>query len=674
VANEFGVKQVAERLSDTLRAYIEAQYHISNTDIIRERSELLKQPGSIGQIPYIEATPSYQQGAHYSALNLPAPVKAALSEFSAWNIGIFPRPFIHQASALESFFNSDDDLVVATGTGSGKTETFLMPILGSLLLEGTRAKTFSRFGARALLLYPMNALVSDQVSRLRRLFGDERVASYFKSKYKRIPRFGMYTSRTPYAGARSSEKDQRHVRPLLKYFLSIEFPDPQLPEEERKLLTQLCEELKSRGRWPSKHLKAFFGAEGQKWSQRLKTEENDRELFLRHEMQLQCPDLLVTNYSMLEYMLIRPIERPLFKQTKDWLAADPVNKFLIVLDEAHMYRGVGGAEVSLLLRRLLSRLDIPRERCRFILTSASLGQSAAALDSMKEFAARLTGCKDKTLFEIIRGTPETRPPARPADVPETVAFASLPLSDFFRYSDDFATCLKSLAGLASALGWSELENVKTQAELQRFLYGQLYGFGPVELLIKTVSGRATQLTELAANVFPDVEEDVSVSATGALLALCVFAQNGDKPLLPSRVHLLFRGLPTLYACISPNCDRRLGDLTRPSVLGALYTAPRTFCECDDGARVYELLTHRDCGAAFLRVYGRGPKATFYWYEQGGNVGGESLPLDESYLLVEKCHPKMTNQVDPVFVNIKTGRVFEIAPDDSERYVSMYRPS
>ena len=79
-------------------------------------------------------------------------------------------------------------------------------------------------------------------------------------------------------------------------------------------------------------------------------------------MQVAPPDLLVTNYSMLEYMLMRPIERPIFDHTRDWLDQNPSEKFLIVLDEAHLYRGAAGAEVGLLLRRLRDRLNISPER------------------------------------------------------------------------------------------------------------------------------------------------------------------------------------------------------------------------------------------------------------------------------------------------------------------------
>ena len=96
-----------------------------------------------------------------------------------------------------------------TGTGSGKTESFLLPILGKLAREASEEP--DAFGGqpamRALVLYPMNALVNDQLGRLRGLFGDPRLVSLFNSWAGRPPRFGRYTSRTPYAGVRTSQKD-----------------------------------------------------------------------------------------------------------------------------------------------------------------------------------------------------------------------------------------------------------------------------------------------------------------------------------------------------------------------------------------------------------------------------------------------------------------------------------
>ena len=65
---------------------------------------------------------------------------------------------------------------------------------------------------------------------------------------------------------------------------------------------------------------------------------HDQELFTRHEVQAAPPDVLVTNYSMLEYMLMRPLERPIFDHTRGWLSANPKESFLLVIDEAHLYR------------------------------------------------------------------------------------------------------------------------------------------------------------------------------------------------------------------------------------------------------------------------------------------------------------------------------------------------
>src|SRR5262249_4010602 len=135
------------------------------------------------------------------------------------SVGIFPKPYVHQVGALEAFLGRGEDLIVSTGTGSGKTETFLMNILGQLVVEAARSrKTAKKRGIRALLLSPMNALVSDQLARIRRLFGDPRVADLLESRCGRRIRFGMYTSRTPYPGPRSGEKDARHMRPMFEGF------------------------------------------------------------------------------------------------------------------------------------------------------------------------------------------------------------------------------------------------------------------------------------------------------------------------------------------------------------------------------------------------------------------------------------------------------------------------
>src|SRR3546814_14302242 len=99
---------------------------------------------------------------------------------------------------------------------------------------------------------------------------------------------------------------------------------------------------------------------------------------------------------MLEYMLMRPIERTIFDQTRDWLAANPDETFTIVLDEAHLYRGAAGAEVGLLLRRLRDRLGLPVERFQVICSTASFTDKKGA----GEFGAQLPGFPVETFAPV----------------------------------------------------------------------------------------------------------------------------------------------------------------------------------------------------------------------------------------------------------------------------------
>lgn len=246
-----------------------------------------------------------------------------------------------------------------------------MPVIGSLAIEGAeRPKSASMPGCRAMLLYPMNALVNDQLARIRRIFGDADAAGILQQGRTLPIRFGSYTGRTPYPGKRESSRDERFIKPLFEQFYKRVASVPAVQGELAKI-----------GRWPSKDLVGFYADDSvqtktyssgkrqgkqfisKNWKGRLLTQPGDRELMTRDEMQVRCPELLITNYSMLEYMLMRPIERDIFEQTKDWLKSDVRNEFILVLDEAHMYRGAGGAEVALLIRRLCARLDIHASVC-----------------------------------------------------------------------------------------------------------------------------------------------------------------------------------------------------------------------------------------------------------------------------------------------------------------------
>jgi ATP-dependent helicase YprA (DUF1998 family) len=230
------------------------------------------------------------------------------------------RLYRHQEQSIRAV-GKGRNVVVATGTGSGKTESFLYPILLHLYQE-FQAGTLCP-GVRALVLYPMNALANDQCDRLGEIC--KRLADE-NSPFRLT--FGQYIGETP-----ESENDsQRHAR------------------------DHMAERLPG-------------------------------ELVLRSEMRTTPPHILLTNYSMLEYLLLRPDDSPLFDDGRArWWT-------FLVLDEAHQYRGAKGIEMAMLLRRLKQRL---REggrtgpfRC--LATSATLVGGEGDKSSVAQFAADLFG-------------------------------------------------------------------------------------------------------------------------------------------------------------------------------------------------------------------------------------------------------------------------------------------
>lgn len=670
---ERGVHATIGRLGNSLRSYIEAQYHVRHPSLIEERRLLLEEEGAVAQVPFVESTPVYELGRPYDQLTIPAEVSVTLTKLAGAKVGLYGRPYVHQAQALERFF-AGDDLIVATGTGSGKTESFLMPIVGQLALEAARQPTGASMpGCRALLLYPMNALVNDQLGRIRKLFGNEAASAIVSADRGRPVRFGSYTGRSPYPGLRSSARDTARIQPLFDSFYLPLMADP-----------TTVSELEAIGQWPSKDLAGFYAQHLEElkpnpkggaprrfhhWKNRLITQPGDREMMTRDETQQACPDILITNYSMLEYMLMRPIERSIFQQTRTWLHADPDNELVLVLDEAHMYRGAGGAEVALLIRRLLARLEVPRERVRFILTSASLGQGAEAEAAIAEFARSLTGlaADSPRSFAVVTGTREKRPPGGPSSERQTTALANFDYASFEQFAVRGDLARRAVADLGLALGWPAPDS---ERDLADYLFEHLTGLPVLERLIEHVSGKALAIGELQNVLFG--QHPRASAALDTLMALAPFARrkSDDRVLLPTRLHMFFRGLPGLFACVDPACSHsRAKGAGR--VLGRLHTHQRRQCQC--GARVFELLTHRECGTAYLRAYADSPQPTFLWSTPSGPFReGRQPALIEVQVLVEPANPHFQDSV-PAWLDSRSGRLEYNEPTPSTGFVRVSLP-
>lgn len=739
-----------EHMREALASYIEATYHLSNSKVVRLRRNLLTN-GGVAQTPYIESTPAYVGERKFATLAIDPAVRTFLSEMASRDSEqlLFDPPYEHQAQALELTSNADaggTGIVVTTGTGSGKTESFLLPVLARLADEAThRPEHFSTRAVRALLLYPMNALVNDQLGRLRTLFGASAVRKWFFSAANRPAKFGRYTGRTLYPGIRDGERDQRRLK-TLEYYLKIEDGARAGNTQDQALL----QVLREKGRWPCKpdsYLGAFdglrnwYGKPGTHWVDgngdplRAVERPEDPELLTRHEIQAACPDLLVTNYSMLEYMLLRPIERDIFTDTREYFKAHPQETFFMILDEAHLYRGANGTEVAYLIRRLLDRLSLPLSRVTFIATSASFSNSDAAAD----FVARLTGLKPSAITTLT-GEKRAFEPAADGDGGLASALASVELNllqssslrdraavlipiaklrqkqtgapVMLRRTDGSAEeIIVTVHGLDShgeAVEEEVLLGANGSAETdQAFLivhdvkcsggrvsFARRYELGtataescdwkeddlpaalaelldelPVLGRLRNVTsgarshcdpivspGAAWALTALPPVLFPNVHAETGAAAVDALLELCSLARPKPSapPLLPARVHMLFRGLPGLWACINPDCSKIAED-ERGGPTGALYAEARQNCDC--GAQVYELHSCRDCGLSVARANVGSPTGVEHlWQDNGRAYAGESAVIEPIHVCLEDPLPQKANLVRTAFLDLKSGRI------------------
>lgn len=611
---KYGIKDTHEALRGRLYDYINSQY-FANTPILQKAilPEIIKE-GIIYREPYIEANKAYKTLIDgLENIETSQTVKRFINSFVEKNLIFFKSPYEHQVNALQSYLYGKD-LFVSTGTGSGKTECFMWPMITKIAEEMISDKSsWEQRGIRALLLYPMNALVSDQMGRLRKNFGSDA----FKDKIKtlinysnpRMPQFGMYTGRTPYSGAQSSEKDKELASSLMRDLINID-------EKMKNDFLEL-------GKLPAKHdLKGFVDAIK---ANQHNTSNDDSEMITRFEMQVNTPDILITNYSMLEYMLLRPRERNIWEDTANWLM-NSENQLLVVIDEAHMYRGASGGEVSLLLRRLLKKLNIGYDKIRFILTSASMpNESEEDFKSVEKFACDLTGrLSEGGNFEYIFGTDEILPEnscliISPKELKE-IELEKLQTEDEYkiRMIELFIKCV-----------YNKIVEFSTIVEASDWLYKNLLKVKQFQQLLKKCRGKALSFNTIIKELFVEYNSETEHATQVVVAIACLAKSFSGKVLFPARVHMFFRGLKGVYACFNPNCieSNQDGNLK----IGKVYLdSYRDKCEC--GGKIYELINHRRCGALFIKGFiDLNVRNCYYIWNSQGLIKSDNIKEIHLYL-------------------------------------------
>ena len=646
-----GANYVHKQLRTELENYIKSQYFGKSPLLLSALNNHIDDEGLLYQKPFIESSPAYitiQNGIETAQID--PWIKDFFLQLAKADLGVFSSPFAHQIAALEEAIRGEN-LFVSTGTGSGKTECFMWPLLAKMASEARNSKmSWEKRGVRTIIMYPMNALVSDQVSRLRKMIGDPegKFIKIFRNTCGadvRRPQFGMYTGRTPYPGVQPSSSQDRKLERTLA---SMSFPKN---DSEKEFYNHLLKE----GKIPAKaNMNQFL--QGLHNSIHI-PDDDDAELITRFEMQEFCPDILITNYSMLEYMLLRPIEQKIWDNTREWMDSDINNKLMFVIDEAHMYRGSSGGEVALLIRRLFHKLGINRDRVQFILTTASMpNNSEQDFEAVMKFANDLTASDTKTYFCYLTGNREEIDGQLKYDIPAKLLLDSDPSQ--FEDKDDI-----KLSALLSF--WNQIEGfdpgITSLDSIYNWMYENLVNYRPFHILIKMCRGNAVSLTELSSTIFPDLNQEAALKAVSVLLAIAPLAKNTKGSVLfPARMHMLFKGISGIYACANANCTHSHSEAGL--TLGELYLSDGNLVCPHCGSVVYELYNDRRCGALFFKGYiildvNSEPQGNIYLWHYPGQLMDNRMKEIHLFIPSEDFElPKRQgkNVIKPCYLDVKSG--------------------
>lgn len=521
-----------ESLEETVRRYLQTTLPIaSRFPKLRAAFRDLLRHEELVKGPYVETLPDFEKGATLEDLV----EEGVLSEpWRGLDPGILRRRLHrHQETAIRSVLLEGRNILVATGTGSGKTECFLYPLVEELLRE----ETLHEPGVRVLLLYPLNALANDQLYfrlaplLLRQLRGTGLT-------------FGRFTS-----AVRANQKREEVENTLLR---------------NEELWRALGEPDAIDPAWK----------------------------LTREEMLEEPPHILITNYAMLEHLLLLPRNAPLFAQRR---------LRRLVIDEIHTYTGAQAIEVAYLLRKLPHLLELDRP-LSVIGTSASLGSGAEAEARALDFASALCGVR----FDAVVTGRRLAHAALREDaatwsleaerwvelsrvVPEVAAAGEDQRAERWREAAERLGLPVGAESAGEDLGTALLRLFARNAEVREL--ARLLETFPAE------RGRLPRFDELARELFPTVDHAQAAAALAGVIAVGTKARpaEGGFPLLPARYHLAVSGIEAVVCRLAAEEGESVAELRARRSAGG------------EGDRFWPLLTCRNCGAPFVEAWSKGTR-------------------------------------------------------------------
>ncbi|MCL1143229.1 DEAD/DEAH box helicase [Shewanella gaetbuli] len=499
-------RQAAERAQEASLSV----FGISNPSLRNHLKTLLNQPSGKGESllssPLFEHTfgwePAKKRVSELEGSLLSNEVIEALDHKNngryRFNAEYFP--FTHQLKSWQMLLSDKpQSIVVTSGTGSGKTECFMVPVIEDLHRE-IKQKNEPLVGVRALFLYPLNALINSQ---------KERLDSWTKH-FGNNMRFCLYNGNTENFKAKVSSAQNLVPNQVLSRELMREKPAP----------------------------------------------------------------ILVTNGTMLEYMMVRQVDSPIIEQSKR-------QKSLrwIVLDEAHTYVGSQAAELALQLRRVLIAFGVEAKDVRFVATSATIAGKDTA-NQLKKYLAELAGVSQEQITVI--GGQRVIP-----KLPKV---------------NEKQTTLQDLMDIPAEIPVKK-EDFNPDVSLARF---NALVSSKVANSIRTVFVNST---------VPQTLEDINQKVTNLLgakpfdeqtLLLWIDLLTATKPapnkeaFLKVRAHYFQRMLSGLFTCIDPNCSKKAtSELKTNWPFGYVYTKHKNNCDCDSKAPVLEIAFCNECNEPHL---------------------------------------------------------------------------